>query len=79
MATSRAIVGWSNASMTPFSGFGDHRHAISQHHFQLSTLLPIYGTAHQCGTIRFGEDPRISVLNPWCLAHEADNLYVVDG
>jgi len=59
-------------------GFVDHSHPISQHHFQLDSLLPLYGTAHQCGTVRFGDDPASSVLDPWCKAHELDNLYVVD-
>jgi hypothetical protein len=59
-------------------GFSDRTHPISQHHFQMSTLLPLYGTAHQCGTVRFGADPRSSVLDPWCKAHELDNLYVTD-
>jgi choline dehydrogenase-like flavoprotein len=59
-------------------GFVDHAHPISQHHFQLDSLLPLYGTAHQCGTVRFGADPASSVLDPWCKAHELDNLYVVD-
>jgi choline dehydrogenase-like flavoprotein len=31
-----------------------------------------------CGTVRFGADPKSSVLDPWCKAHELDNLYVVD-
>ena len=59
-------------------GFVDHAHPISHHHFQLDSLLPLYGTAHQCGTVRFGADPKISVLDPWCKAHDLDNLYVVD-
>ncbi len=59
-------------------GFTDHNHMISQHHFQADSLLPLYGTAHQCGTVRFGADPKSSVLNPWCKAHDLDNLYVVD-
>ncbi|HWA64098.1 MAG TPA: GMC family oxidoreductase [Caulobacteraceae bacterium] len=59
-------------------GFADRTHPISQHHFQMSTLLPLYGTAHQCGTVRFGHDPKSSVLDPNCKAHELDNLYVVD-
>jgi choline dehydrogenase-like flavoprotein len=59
-------------------GFSDHKHPISQHHFQLSSLLPLYGTAHQCGTVRFGKDPKSSVLDANCKAHELDNLYVVD-
>jgi choline dehydrogenase-like flavoprotein len=34
---------------------------------------------HQCGTMRFGEDPTTSVLDPTCRAHEVDNLYVADS
>ena len=59
-------------------GFADHAHPIAQYHFQIDSLLPLYGTAHQCGTTRFGDDPQQSVLNRDCKAHELDNLYVVD-
>ncbi len=41
--------------------------------------IPIGGTAHQAGTMRFGTDPESSVLNLDCRAHEVDNLYVVDA
>ena len=41
--------------------------------------IPIGGTAHQNGTIRFGTDPATSALNIHCKAHELDNLYVVDA
>jgi choline dehydrogenase-like flavoprotein len=41
--------------------------------------IPLAGVAHQNGTIRFGHDPKTSVLDPNCRAHEVDNLYVVDG
>jgi len=41
-------------------------------------LLPLYGTAHQAGTVRFGTEPKSSVLDIWCKAHELDNLYVTD-
>jgi len=40
--------------------------------------IPIAGCAHQAGTCRFGTDPKSSVLDPNCKAHELDNLYVVD-
>ncbi|MBV1705495.1 MAG: GMC family oxidoreductase, partial [Hyphomicrobiales bacterium] len=41
--------------------------------------VPIGGTAHQCGTMRFGADPAASVLDLDCRAHEVDNLYVADA
>lgn len=41
--------------------------------------IPLAGVAHQCGTTRFGRDPRDSVLDLDCRSHEVDNLYVVDG
>jgi len=40
--------------------------------------IPLEGVAHQCGTVRFGTDPRTSALDVNCKAHELDNLYVVD-
>src|SRR5918994_1372227 len=44
----------------------------------LDEQIPLAGIAHQCGTVRFGEDPSDSVLDVNCRAHEVDNLYVVD-
>jgi choline dehydrogenase-like flavoprotein len=41
--------------------------------------IPIGGTAHQAGTLRFGVDPATSVLDLDCKAHELDNLYVTDA
>jgi choline dehydrogenase-like flavoprotein len=36
-------------------------------------------TTHQCGTLCFGHDPRTSVLDPFCRAHDVANLFVVDA
>ena len=36
-------------------------------------------TTHQCGTLCFGTDPRASVLDPYCRAHDVENLFVVDA
>jgi choline dehydrogenase-like flavoprotein len=36
-------------------------------------------TTHQCGTLVFGEDPRRSVLDPYCRTHDVSNLFVVDA
>jgi choline dehydrogenase-like flavoprotein len=35
--------------------------------------------SHQCGTVVAGADPATSVLDPWCRAHDLDNLWVIDG
>jgi choline dehydrogenase-like flavoprotein len=40
--------------------------------------IPLAGVAHQCGTVRFGDDPETSALDVDCKAHDLDNLYVVD-
>ncbi len=45
---------------------------------QMDQILPIYGTAHQCGTLRMGDDAVSSVVDANCKAHELDNLYVTD-
>jgi len=48
-------------------------------HLYFGKKIPIAGTAHQCGTVRFGHDPKKSVLDVNCKAHDLDNLYVVDA
>jgi choline dehydrogenase-like flavoprotein len=35
--------------------------------------------SHQAGTVRAGVNPAISALDPFCRAHELENLYVVDS
>jgi choline dehydrogenase-like flavoprotein len=55
----------------------DPNHLIPRDAY-LKTTIPIAGCAHQAGTCRFGTDPRSSVLDVNCKAHELDNLYVVD-
>jgi len=44
----------------------------------MKTDIPLAGVAHQSGTCRFGKDPKSSVLDVNCKAHDLDNLYVVD-
>jgi len=58
--------------------FADENCKIWDHHYQVSQLLPIYGTAHQCGTARMGHDPATSVVNKDCRAHEVSNLFITD-
>jgi choline dehydrogenase-like flavoprotein len=56
---------------------GMHPHLIP-HEVVRDARNPLAGVAHQCGTVRFGEDPATSALDPFCRAHDVDNLYVVD-
>jgi len=41
--------------------------------------MGIETNSHQCGTARFGTDPATSVLDPYCRAHDVENLWVVDS
>jgi choline dehydrogenase-like flavoprotein len=47
--------------------------------FVFTQTMGIETNSHQCGTLRFGTDPASSVLDPFCKAHNLDNLYVVDS
>jgi choline dehydrogenase-like flavoprotein len=55
-----------------------HPHLLPRNLY-LGKDIPIGGTAHQNGTIRFGTDPATSALDVNCKAHDLDNLYVVDA
>lgn len=55
-----------------------HPHLLERSLY-LGKDIPIGGTAHQAGTLKFGTDPQSSVLDLNCRAHEVDNLYVVDA
>jgi choline dehydrogenase-like flavoprotein len=63
-------------SMLNHIGCEDH---LLPTHLYFGKKIPIAGTAHQCGTVRFGHDPKTSVLDVNCKAHDLDNLYVVDA
>jgi len=54
-----------------------HEHLIPRQIY-LKNDVGVAGVAHQSGTCRFGLDPKTSVLDTNCKAHELDNLYVVD-
>jgi len=44
-----------------------------------SSVSGVPATNLMAGGCRFGDDPKTSVLNKNCQAHEVDNLYVTDG
>ena len=35
--------------------------------------------SHQCGTSVAGNDPKLSVVDQYCKAHDLENLYLIDG
>jgi len=41
--------------------------------------IPLAGSAHACGTLVTGADPKTSVVNEMGKVHGIENLYVVDG
>ena len=45
----------------------------------LTQRMGIETNSHQCGTLRFGNDPSTSVLELFCRSHDIPNLYVVDS
>ncbi len=73
-AHSRLIRRWHKA----MSEAGRVCQCLRGHRNQIDEIIPIYGTAHQCGTLRMGDDPRTSVVDANCKAHDLDNLYVTD-
>ncbi|MEO7034078.1 MAG: GMC family oxidoreductase, partial [Polyangiaceae bacterium] len=58
------------------AGHADHWFRL---HAYFKKRIPLEGVGHQNGTCRFGTDPKQSVLDVNCRAHDVDNLYVVDG
>jgi choline dehydrogenase-like flavoprotein len=60
------------------SHLGIHPHHLIPRDIYMKNDIPVAGCAHQAGTVRFGTDPAMSVLDANCKAHELDNLYVVD-
>ncbi len=57
---------------------GMHPEHLVPRNLYLKNEMEIAAVAHQAGTCRFGTDPKTSVLDVNCKAHELDNLYVVD-
>lgn len=56
-----------------------HGHYFYPLQTYLSKSMGLAAVCHQTGTCRFGVDPKTSVLDLHCRAHDVDNLYVVDG
>jgi choline dehydrogenase-like flavoprotein len=55
-----------------------HADHLLRRNLYMKNEMDIASVAHQAGTCRFGDDPKTSVLDRDCKAHQLDNLYVVD-
>lgn len=55
------------------------KRALPKHRKLFLSRSPELNFGHPCGTLRFGTDPRSSVLRPDCRTHDLRNLWVVDS
>jgi len=47
--------------------------------YMITDPIPTGFASHETETVRMGQNPRTSVLNRYCQAHDVKNLFVVDG
>ena len=47
--------------------------------FVFTEPMGIATNSHQCGTIRFGTNPKFAVLDPYCRSYDIPNLFVMDS
>jgi choline dehydrogenase-like flavoprotein len=55
------------------------RRKLGRFRTQLLSIRPTLNFGHASGTLRFGTDPSVSVLDADCKAHDLANLYVTDA
>ncbi|WP_425097889.1 GMC oxidoreductase [Tropicibacter sp. S64] len=55
------------------------RQAFRGHRRMFLGIAPELNYGHPCGTLRFGHDPKTSVLRPDCRSHDIANLWVTDA
>ncbi len=60
-------------------GYSIGNRTMFEPHFEIDQMIPLLGTAHQCGTLKFGKNPKESVLDNDCKMHDLNNLYVTDS
>jgi len=79
---SRIVLDWRRSNMAPHRKLvARMRRILRQAGFPivLSKQFDRRTPSHQCGTVRFGDDPATSSLDPFCRAHDHANLFVVDA
>jgi choline dehydrogenase-like flavoprotein len=81
-ASGDIVIHWRPNNLAAHDRLMDHAKAVlrrADYPVLLNRQMGIATNSHQCGTLRFGHDPRRSVLDTTGRAHDLDNLYVVDS
>jgi choline dehydrogenase-like flavoprotein len=81
-ASGDIVIHWRPNNLAAHDRLMDHAKAVlrrADYPVLLNRQMGIATNSHQCGTLRFGHDPRRSVLDTTGRAHDLDNLYVVDA
>ena len=73
------IIATMGGTIVPARPSGPGRRGEGNEFARGSEINPGGSIIHELGCIRMGDDPKISVLNKYCQAHEVSNLFVADG
>ena len=76
------VLAWKRTNMTAHRGLIRRMREVFReagYPFVFARAFDKRTPSHQCGTIRFGQDPATSALDPYCRAHDHPNLFVVDA
>jgi choline dehydrogenase-like flavoprotein len=78
----RTQLAWRRTNMATHAAFVRQTKALLREIGFSAVLSRPFGLdvpSHQCGTVRFGEDPATAPLDAFCRAFDHPNLYVVDA
>ncbi|MFN8830723.1 MAG: FAD-dependent oxidoreductase [Labrys sp. (in: a-proteobacteria)] len=78
----RIVLAWQRSNMTAHEGLVKRMRAVLRaagFPIVLSRLFDRRTPSHQCGTVRMGNDPATSVVDPFGRSHDHANLFVVDA
>jgi choline dehydrogenase-like flavoprotein len=76
------VLEWRRSNMTAHNGLIKRmreRFRAAGYPIVLARTFDRRTPSHQCGTVRFGNDPTSAALDPFCRAYDHPNLFVVDA